>query len=330
MGNVKKFVAERTSHKRLYDRRVNKRKMQTQESKVDMGKALDVDLVVKECSRIESEVKSNEAKIKRDIDEIETINIELKHSVAKLLTKNERLHKENEHLKQTYKELYDSIKMTRVQTKDHTDSLIVQLNNKSTENADLKAQIQEKEVNSCKVTNRNSNKPIEQKSHTEQPGRHIFIGHRFSPNKFFAMYEKTSHRSDLRWKPMGKILNIVGFRWIPPRKLFDSYTGKVDSEPLHGSNVDIFKIYECKQTQDLSACTLINVQKKQSIKLGVELESIFGPLFDIYFNGENQVVSKSSAVTNADASNKRQQQPDSTSSTSTLAKIVSADGNFDL
>ncbi|GKD77378.1 hypothetical protein Tco_1339999 [Tanacetum coccineum] len=88
--------------------------------------------------------KSNEAKIKRDINEIKTINIELEHSVAKLLTENEWLHKENEHLKQTYEELYDYIKKTRVQMKDHTDSLIVQLNNKSTKNADLKAQIQEK------------------------------------------------------------------------------------------------------------------------------------------------------------------------------------------
>ncbi|GJZ90843.1 hypothetical protein Tco_0662770 [Tanacetum coccineum] len=62
----------------------------------------------------------------------------------------------------------------------------------------------------------------------------------------------------------------------------------------------------------------------------IELESLFGPLFDEYFNGENQVVSKSSAVTTADASDKRQQQPDSTSSTSTLATTVTADGNFDL
>ncbi|GJR90993.1 hypothetical protein Tco_0215004 [Tanacetum coccineum] len=61
-----------------------------------------------------------------------------------------------------------------------------------------------------------------------------------------------------------------------------------------------------------------------------ELESLFVPLFDEYFNGENQVVSKYSDVTTADASDKRQQQPDSTSSTSTLATIVTADGNFDL
>ncbi|GJT26890.1 ALP1-like protein [Tanacetum coccineum] len=62
----------------------------------------------------------------------------------------------------------------------------------------------------------------------------------------------------------------------------------------------------------------------------IELESLFGPSFDEYFNGENQVVSKPSAVTTADASDKRQQQPDSTSSTSTLATTVTADGNFDV
>ncbi|GJY53801.1 hypothetical protein Tco_0445465 [Tanacetum coccineum] len=62
----------------------------------------------------------------------------------------------------------------------------------------------------------------------------------------------------------------------------------------------------------------------------IELESLFGHLFDEYLNGENQVVLKSSAVTTADAFDKRQQQLNSTSSTSTLATTVTADGNFDL
>ncbi|GKD69668.1 hypothetical protein Tco_1323758, partial [Tanacetum coccineum] len=57
----------------------------------------------------------------------------------------------------------------------------------------------------------------------------------------------------------------------------------------------------------------------------IELESLFGPLFNEYFNGVNQVVSKSSTVTAADAPDKRQQQPDST-----LASTVTADGNFDV
>nr|GEZ46379.1 hypothetical protein [Tanacetum cinerariifolium] len=48
-----------------------------------------------------SKEKSNEEKVKHDIDVLETINMELKHKVAKLL-------KENETLKKHYKELFDS------------------------------------------------------------------------------------------------------------------------------------------------------------------------------------------------------------------------------
>ncbi|GKE08519.1 hypothetical protein Tco_1412070 [Tanacetum coccineum] len=48
----------------------------------------------------------NEDKVKKDIEEIETINIELDHRVSNLIT-------ENEHLKQTYKQLYDLIKPTQ-------------------------------------------------------------------------------------------------------------------------------------------------------------------------------------------------------------------------
>nr|GEX33014.1 integrase, catalytic region, zinc finger, CCHC-type, peptidase aspartic, catalytic [Tanacetum cinerariifolium] len=94
-----------------------------------------------------------------------------------------------------------------------------------------------KEVNSrAKIQSnktRNRNKPIDQKSHTQIPRRQIFIGHRFSPNKTSAMYEKTSTRSDLRWKPSCIIFKFVGLRWIPIGKLFDSCTSKVDSEPPH-------------------------------------------------------------------------------------------------
>ncbi|GJU43989.1 hypothetical protein Tco_1201255 [Tanacetum coccineum] len=73
---------------------------------------------------------SNKAKIKKEIDVLETMNIELEHSVAKL-------RKENETLKNHYKDLYDSIKITRSKTIEQTTSLLAN-------NADLKAQIQEK------------------------------------------------------------------------------------------------------------------------------------------------------------------------------------------
>ncbi|GJR32474.1 hypothetical protein Tco_1108706 [Tanacetum coccineum] len=75
-------------------------------------------------------VTSNEAKVKHDIDVIETINIELEHKVAKLL-------KENETLKRHNKEMFDSIKTIRAKNIEHTASLIAN-------NDKFKAQLQEK------------------------------------------------------------------------------------------------------------------------------------------------------------------------------------------
>ncbi|GJV04447.1 hypothetical protein Tco_1338016 [Tanacetum coccineum] len=48
----------------------------------------------------------------------------------------------------------------------------------------------------------------------EEPMAEIFIGYRFSPNKTFVVYEKTSPRSDLRWKPTGRIFKTVGLSGV--------------------------------------------------------------------------------------------------------------------
>ncbi|GJV11938.1 hypothetical protein Tco_1353479 [Tanacetum coccineum] len=220
--------------------------------------------------------KGNEAKVNNDIDEIETIKIELKHSVAKLLAENKLLHKEKEHLKQTYKDLFDSIKTTRVETKNQNDSLMAQLNKKSNENADVLAQIQKKgicvfnanhdscvtkflkEVNSRakvpsnKTTNRN--KPVEQIRVATKPNRQIPTGHRFSIKRTSTVHEKTtSPRSCLRWQPTGRILKTVCLRWVPTGKIFTSSTTKVDSEPPNGSKEDITNQCESEQALDVSA-----------------------------------------------------------------------------
>ncbi|GJS01757.1 retrovirus-related pol polyprotein from transposon TNT 1-94 [Tanacetum coccineum] len=97
------------------------------------------DMVIKKLKeRIKSlSGKLNEDKIKKDLEEIETINIKLDHRVSKLIA-------ENEHLKQTYKQLYDSIKPSRIRSKEQCDDLINQVNLKSTEISDLNASLQEK------------------------------------------------------------------------------------------------------------------------------------------------------------------------------------------
>ncbi|GJV91294.1 hypothetical protein Tco_1539107 [Tanacetum coccineum] len=68
LGNVKKSVAERTRHQRKYERRVNKRQMQTQKSKIDTGKALDADLVDTESIRTDSTVQDDSSRSGNDTD----------------------------------------------------------------------------------------------------------------------------------------------------------------------------------------------------------------------------------------------------------------------
>ncbi|GJT14023.1 hypothetical protein Tco_0861065 [Tanacetum coccineum] len=108
---------------------INELKAQSQEK----------DTVIK---KLKERIKSlsgnmNEDKIKKDLEEIETINIELDHRVSKLIA-------ENEHLKQTYKQLYNSIKPARIRSKEQCADLINQVNLKSVEISNLNASLQEK------------------------------------------------------------------------------------------------------------------------------------------------------------------------------------------
>ncbi|GJU45738.1 hypothetical protein Tco_1203004 [Tanacetum coccineum] len=91
---------------------INELKAQSQEKDTIIRKLKER---IKSLSR-----KDNMGNVKNNIDEIETINIELEHNQ------------------------FDSIGKTRVQSKEHCDSLIAQINAKSVENSDLNAQLQEK------------------------------------------------------------------------------------------------------------------------------------------------------------------------------------------
>nr|GFC70789.1 pyruvate, phosphate dikinase regulatory protein, chloroplastic [Tanacetum cinerariifolium] len=92
--------------------------------------------------KLKEKIKSSsgdvkEIKVERKVEEIETLNLELDHKVTKLAA-------ENENLKQTYKQLFDSIKSSRVQSKVQCDDLINKVNLKSVEVADLNTSLQEK------------------------------------------------------------------------------------------------------------------------------------------------------------------------------------------
>ncbi|GKE62055.1 hypothetical protein Tco_1512422 [Tanacetum coccineum] len=62
--------------------------------------------------------KSKEENVKYDYGEIETKNVELENSVAKLISENKHLCNEINHVKQVFKVQLDSIKKTRVHTKE--------------------------------------------------------------------------------------------------------------------------------------------------------------------------------------------------------------------
>ncbi|GJV21667.1 hypothetical protein Tco_1370687 [Tanacetum coccineum] len=355
MGNVKKSIDERTRHQRRYDRRVNKRQMQTQESKVDTGRALDVGLVVTKSSgtvtEVQDESKSALAKPYHVIASSESRNSSKdmlrfssndmihNHYLEKAQNKTQEKDRNSKTIVMPSARLQNTandskpkprstnqmtgnwptsksscvaiivvpkIEQSRISGSFSDSKHVVCLTyqkcifnaNHDTCTTFLKEVNSHATVQSYKT--RNSNKPVEQKSHTQKPVRQIFTGHRFSPNKSSAVYEKMSPRSCLRWKSTGRIFKTIGLRWVP--------TGK----PRTTTSTEV-------PTTDMIVMTLI-----------IELESLFDPLFDDYFNEENQVVSKSFVVTTVDASDKRQQQFDSTSSTLTLGPIVSADGNFDL
>nr|GEW35087.1 hypothetical protein [Tanacetum cinerariifolium] len=168
--SLKELILERPKHKREKDRRVNDRMMQSKERKDNSSNALDADLVVTKRNETESEMYVLSSRSRNDMhtddEDFNSVNdkqpmaevdrnttpesTDISHRGGEIDQNvdakkwNEKLNKENKHLKQIYKDLFDSIKKKSVQTKDHADSLIVQLNCNSVENADLKAQIQKK------------------------------------------------------------------------------------------------------------------------------------------------------------------------------------------
>nr|GEU79323.1 copia protein [Tanacetum cinerariifolium] len=180
MESVKRSINEKALHKREYDIRVNEILMQTKDGKVYSSKALNTGLIVSESNETESErhVSSSRSRNDTHTDDADINSVNDKHANEQqhseqsksiydtyLLKKVDRnitddltymSHKGGEidqNAKNTYKDLSNSIKKTRVQTKDCNDSLIAQINSKTIENDDLKAQIHEKVFASVALKN---------------------------------------------------------------------------------------------------------------------------------------------------------------------------------
>nr|GEU56308.1 integrase, catalytic region, zinc finger, CCHC-type, peptidase aspartic, catalytic [Tanacetum cinerariifolium] len=120
---------------------VEQHRVESNRFQVKMKKVLNKNERLLEQVKLKERIKSlsgniRKDKIKQELEEIKTINIELDHRVTKLIA--------DEHLKQTYKQLYDSIKSSRIRSKEQCDDLIKQVNINSVKNSDLNASLQEK------------------------------------------------------------------------------------------------------------------------------------------------------------------------------------------
>ncbi|GJZ81070.1 hypothetical protein Tco_0646064 [Tanacetum coccineum] len=86
---------------------------------------------------------------------------------------------------------------------------------------------------------------VEKKSNSKKHDRQIPIGQKFSPNKSFDVYMKTTPpRSCLTWKPMGRIITYVGLKWITIKKSIETrYNTNDSASPLgkktHNPNTTI-------------------------------------------------------------------------------------------
>ncbi|GJT96927.1 hypothetical protein Tco_1092445 [Tanacetum coccineum] len=180
------------------------------------------------------QVKSNEAKVKHDIDVIETINIELEHKVAKLL-------KENETLKRHYKELFDSIKITRAKNIEHTTSLIAK-------NDEFKAQLQEKGFAIAAL--KNELRKLTGNSVNTKFAKSLVLGKPVS--------QPHRNQSVVR-QPTEKPLEQP--RQKPIRNTFPLAQQRLKSELPKGSNADLPNQCESEQALMSVQAPFLNVQK---------------------------------------------------------------------
>nr|GEY72239.1 hypothetical protein [Tanacetum cinerariifolium] len=294
-----------------YDRRVNKRLMQKQESKVDSSKALDVT----ECSETKSDKhdtsNSSGNYLTHVVDaNIRPVNDQVPFAEEKVFTiaalKNELRKLKGNSVDTKFAK--PSILEKLVLQPPRNQSVVRQLNAFKSERLNFSKLRFASQVDVNKVLS----KPVtpyclpKVREYVCAKSHHVIAPHlsrnsqeeSFSPNKSFTVHEKpNTPRSFLRWKPTGRIFKIAGLRWIATGKMFIDNTTKVDREPPNGSNdnitnpMNVIKLLISGPGPQLMTFGIINsglVQNIPSPTLAVPptknvWDSFFQPMFDEYF-----------------------------------------------
>ncbi|GJS32200.1 hypothetical protein Tco_0530582 [Tanacetum coccineum] len=211
---------------------LNELKAQSQEKDTVIKK-------LKERIKVLSGIK-NEDKIKQELEEIETINIELDHRVTKLIA-------ENEHLKQTYKQLYDSIKPTRVKPSTSASGSQPSGNTKKDKIRQTPSSTQKNKVEAhprkVKSSLKNKDCVVESKgtAHVQHSmlnanselkcvkcnGCMIFDNHDLCVLDFINNVNARNKSKSVKknskkkvWKPTRKVFTKIGYIWRPTGRTF--------------------------------------------------------------------------------------------------------------
>nr|GEX00676.1 hypothetical protein [Tanacetum cinerariifolium] len=233
---IKKYMLETILHQQEILQLLNEKKLPTQEVQSNTVQVSNVNSVVmentsfgKEKGNLKTAFNNSAKESSLDSETKDVHAIKYKMSKAK-----QRCMEYFRSLYQTTSKYF--VEYTGIQVKHLRDTLLQHMGNvkksvaERTQSSDTESEVQDTSSRSRNDTDaddadiiydeelmdeiqshktRNNNKPIDHKSHTQKPGRQIFTGHRFFPNKTFAVYEKTSPRSDLMWKPIVEFLNLL-------------------------------------------------------------------------------------------------------------------------
>ncbi|GJR13159.1 hypothetical protein Tco_0795811 [Tanacetum coccineum] len=280
MEYVKRSIAKRALHKREYDSRVNERHMQTTEEKVDTSKALD-------------------ANIKPIYDEEPMAEVQLiaDHNVfatGQHHTEQPEFNNEGE-VDQNTEQCHDTWKPV---LQPHRNQSVVRQPTafKSEQPRILKPRFASQvDVNNdlpkpftTHYLPKGKESACAKPHHMITPSSSRYSSNDMVHNHYLEEAKKKTQESDRNSrpsvmpsarsqstangsKPKPRINNQKSRnwpaskklrqrpKWVPTEKIFTSSTTKVDSEPPHGSNIDITNLQECIQTLDSSAGTSINV-----------------------------------------------------------------------
>ncbi|GKA15597.1 hypothetical protein Tco_0695344 [Tanacetum coccineum] len=151
-------------------------------------------------------------------------DIELEHRVAKLIA-------ENDHLKQTYKQLYDSIKPSRVHAKEHISSKTKKKNKVEDHSRIIKSWLNKSNrvvepsgnahVQHSKL-NTNSELMCIKCNSSMFDARHELCFLEFVSDMNVSSKSKSVKKAKKKeeWKPTGKVFTKIGYNWRPTGRTF--------------------------------------------------------------------------------------------------------------